>query len=114
MLMLLLAVLIAYTLDSVSDAWYYISMLTAGYGIVIVVRWFWWRVNAWAEIAALASSGIGSTLLSPKFGKAAWVIGITSPTLDWQYRFLIVVAGLYQLVGLHCLPLDPTHFRRTL
>ena len=90
-LMLLLAVLIAYNLDSVSEAWYYISMLTAGYGIVIVVRWFWWRVNAWAEIAALASSGIGSTLLSPKFAIA---VGYWDhiPHLDWQYRFLIVVA----------------------
>jgi SSS family solute:Na+ symporter len=90
-LMLLLAVVIAYNLDSVSSAWYYISMLTAGYGIVIVVRWFWWRVNAWAEIAALASSGVGSTLLSPKFARA---VGYWDhiPHLDWQYRFLIVVA----------------------
>jgi Na+/proline symporter len=89
-LMLLLAVVIAYNLDSVSDAWYYISMLTAGYGIVIVVRWFWWRVNAWAEIAALASSGIGSTVLSPKFAKA---VGYWDhiPHWDWQYRFLLVV-----------------------
>jgi Na+/proline symporter len=90
-LMLLLAVLISYNLDSVSEAWYYISMLTAGYGIVIVVRWFWWRVNAWAEIAALTSSGLGSTLLSPKFAKS---VGYWNhiPQMEWQYRFLIVVA----------------------
>ena len=89
-LMLLIALLIAYNLDSVSDAWYYMSMLTAGYGILIVIRWFWWRVNAMAEIAALAASGIGSTLLSPKFGK---FIGYWDaiPHLSWQYRFLIVV-----------------------
>lgn len=89
-LMLLLAVIIAYNLDSVSSAWYYMSMLTAGYGIVIVIRWFWWRVNAWAEIAALAASGIGSTVLSPKFGKA---MGYWDhiPQMDWQYRFIIVM-----------------------
>jgi Na+/proline symporter len=89
-LMLIFAVIIAYNLDSVSDAWYYMSMLTAGYGIVIVIRWFWWRVNAWAEIAALAASGLGSTLLSPKFGKA---VGYWDniPVMDWQYRFIIVV-----------------------
>jgi Na+/proline symporter len=89
-LMLIFAVIIAYNLDSVSDAWYYMSMLTVGYGIVIVIRWFWWRVNAWAEIAALAASGLGSTLLSPKFGKA---VGYWDniPALDWQYRFIIVV-----------------------
>ena len=106
-LMLLLAVVIAYNLDSVSDAWYYISMLTAGYGIVIVVRWFWWRVNAWAEIAALASSGIGSTLLSPKFARA---VGYWDhiPHLDWQYRFLIVVAFCTVVWVVVCFLTKPT------
>jgi Na+/proline symporter len=106
-LMLLLAVIIAYNLESVSDAWYYISMLTAGYGIVIVVRWFWWRVNAWAEIAALASSGLGSTLLSPKFAKA---VGYWDkiPHLDWQYRFLLVVAVCTMAWVVACFCTKPT------
>jgi SSS family solute:Na+ symporter len=106
-IMLLLAVLIAYNLDSVSDAWYYISMLTAGYGIVIVLRWFWWRVNAWAEIAALATSGIGSTLLSPKFARA---VGYWDqiPHLDWQYRFLIVVAFCTVVWVVVCFLTKPT------
>jgi Na+/proline symporter len=113
-LMLLLAVVIAYNLESVSEAWYYISMLTAGYGIVIVVRWFWWRVNAWAEIAALASSGLGSTLLSPKFAKA---VGYWDkiPHLDWAYRFLIVVTFCTISWIVVCLSTSPTseeHLRR--
>lgn len=89
-LMLVCALLVAYNLDSVSDAWYYMSMLTAGYGVLIVVRWFWWRVNAIAEITALAASGIFSTLLSPKFGK---LVGYWDyiPHMDWHYRFLLVV-----------------------
>jgi len=106
-LMLLLAVVIAYNLDSVSEAWYYISMLTAGYGIVIVIRWFWWRVNAWAEIAALASSGVGSTLLSPKFAKAVGYWNYI-PHLDWQYRFLIVVAFCTVAWVVVCLFTKPT------
>ncbi|VFQ45714.1 sodium:solute symporter family protein [Desulfoluna butyratoxydans] len=89
-LMLLVSVVVAYNLDSVADAWYYMSMITAGYGIVIVIRWFWWRVNAWAEITALATSGITSTVLSPKFAQALgyWE---AMPDIRWQYRFLIVV-----------------------
>ena len=106
-LMLMIAVVIAYHLDSVSDAWYYMSMLTAGYGIIIVVRWFWWRVNAWAEITALAASGIGSTLLSPKFGKA---MGYWDqiPHLDWQYRFVIVVSFCTTSWLLVCFLTQPT------
>jgi Na+/proline symporter len=113
-LMLLLAVVIAYNLDSVSDAWYYISMLTAGYGIVIVVRWFWWRVNAWAEIAALASSGVGSTVLSPKFAKAVGYWDYI-PHLEWHYRFLIVVAFCTVAWVLVCFLTKPTaeeHLKR--
>jgi len=89
-LMLLVAVFVAYNLDSVADAWYYMSMITAGYGIVIVLRWFWWRVNAWAEIAALASSGLTSTCLSPKVAQALGYWDAI-PHIRWQYRFLIVV-----------------------
>ncbi|MCG8472428.1 MAG: Na+:solute symporter [Desulfobacterales bacterium] len=89
-IMLLVAVFVAYNLDSVASAWYYMSMITAGYGVVVVVRWFWWRVNAWAEIAALATSGLTSTLLSPKFAKALGYWDAI-PHIRWQYRFLIVV-----------------------
>ena len=113
-LMLLLAIVIAYNLESVSEAWYYISMLTAGYGIVIVVRWFWWRVNAWAEIAALASSGLGSTILSPKFARA---VGYWDriPHLDWAHRFLIVLTVCTISWIVVCLSTSPTseeHLRR--
>ncbi len=113
-LMLLFAVFIAYHLDSVSDAWYYISMLTAGYGVVIVIRWFWWRVNAWAEIAALAASGFSSTLLSPKFGE---FMGYWDhiPQLEWQYRFLIVVAFCTVSWVIVCFSTRPTslaHLRK--
>ncbi|MFP4474381.1 MAG: sodium:solute symporter family protein [Desulfatibacillaceae bacterium] len=112
-LMLLVAVAVAYNLDSVKQAWYYMSMLTAGYGIVIVVRWFWWRVNAWGEIAALAASGLGSTLLSPKFAK--WVGYYEYIPHDFAWRFLIVVGACTVTWLTVCLltpPTDEQHLRR--
>jgi hypothetical protein len=30
--------------------------MSAGVGLVLILRWFWWRINAWSEISALASS----------------------------------------------------------
>jgi len=113
-LMLAFALLVAYNLDSVSGAWYYMSMLTAGYGILIVVRWFWWRVNAVAEITALAASGIFSTLLSPRFGE---YMGYWEhiPQLEWQYRFMIVVGictAAWIIVCLLTKPTDKEHLRR--
>jgi solute:Na+ symporter, SSS family len=66
-LMLGIAVFAAYFMTSVKEAWDYLALLTAGYGFVVVARWFWWRINAWAEMAALAGSGVGSILANKVF-----------------------------------------------
>jgi SSS family solute:Na+ symporter len=58
-----LAVVGAYANQSVGGAWIYLFNLTAGVGLVMILRWYWWRVNAWSEIAALAASAITSNLL---------------------------------------------------
>ncbi|WP_209401336.1 sodium:solute symporter family protein [Pseudozobellia sp. WGM2] len=36
----------------------------AGTGLIFILRWFWWRINAWSEISAMFSSGILSILLA--------------------------------------------------
>jgi Na+/proline symporter len=41
---------------SVDDAWAFLAALGAGVGSVFLVRWFWWRVNAWSEISAMFGS----------------------------------------------------------
>ncbi|MFO7653087.1 MAG: sodium:solute symporter family protein [Candidatus Krumholzibacteriia bacterium] len=52
------AILIAFQLESIGKAWLFVWAMGAGIGPVLVLRWFWWRINAWSEIAALASSVI--------------------------------------------------------
>jgi len=41
--------------DTISDAWFLIGTLSAGIGLIHLLRWFWWRVNAWTEISCLGS-----------------------------------------------------------
>ncbi|MCP4245513.1 MAG: Na+:solute symporter [bacterium] len=41
--------------DTISEAWFLIGTLNAGIGFVYLLRWFWWRVNAWTELSCLAS-----------------------------------------------------------
>ncbi|MEM6454635.1 MAG: sodium:solute symporter family protein [Acidobacteriota bacterium] len=89
-LMLLIAVAVAYRLESVSQAWYYLATMTAGYGFLIVIRWFWWRINAWSEIAALLASGVVSTLVAPRFARDMGYGHLIEP-LGFATRFLIVV-----------------------
>ena len=54
--MMVLAVVVALSLTSIGKAWLFVWAMGAGIGPVLVLRWFWWRINAWSEIAALASS----------------------------------------------------------
>ena len=51
------------TMTSVGDAWKYLFNLTAGVGLVMILRWYWWRVNAWSEISALVASAVVSNTM---------------------------------------------------
>jgi len=51
-----LAVMIAFFLTSIGKAWLFVWAMGAGIGPVLILRWFWWRINAWSEIVALATS----------------------------------------------------------
>ena len=53
-----------YLLDTAKDIFDVILQVGAGTGLLYLVRWFWWRVNAWCEIVAMASSfGVSIALL---------------------------------------------------
>ena len=42
-----------YFLSTISGAWEFIINASAGMGLVLILRWFWWRINAWSEISAM-------------------------------------------------------------
>lgn len=42
-------------MDRISDAWIFILECSAGIGLVLIFRWFWWRINAWSEISAMVA-----------------------------------------------------------
>ncbi len=53
-LMVILSLIITrYLLTTVSGAWEFIINASAGVGAVLILRWFWWRINAWSEISAM-------------------------------------------------------------
>lgn len=49
---------ISTVVTSVEKAWTIMLTIGAGTGMVFLLRWFWWRINAWAEIAAMVASMI--------------------------------------------------------
>ena len=55
-LLMLLAALMTYVLDSAKQSFDLMLSVGAGTGLIYLLRWYWWRVNAWSEIAAMVSS----------------------------------------------------------
>jgi solute:Na+ symporter, SSS family len=47
---------LVFVLDTAKDAFDIILQVGAGTGLLYLVRWFWWRVNAWCEVVAMVSS----------------------------------------------------------
>src|SRR5262249_30630605 len=47
---------LVFVLDSAKEAFDVILQVGAGTGLLYLVRWFWWRVNAWSEVVAMISS----------------------------------------------------------
>jgi solute:Na+ symporter, SSS family len=79
-----------YLLDTAKNAFDIILQVGAGTGLLYLVRWFWWRVNAWCEIVAMVSSFAISVVLlilaqnGVTFSThAALVITVATTTLCW-------------------------------
>ncbi len=81
---------LVFVLDTAKDSFDIILQVGAGTGLIYLVRWFWWRVNAWCEVAAMVSSFLVSVglLVLRKSGTAvpthyALMITIAVTTLCW-------------------------------
>ena len=55
-LLMVAAALMTYALGTAKEAFDLILSIGAGTGLLYLLRWFWWRVSAWSEIAAMVSS----------------------------------------------------------
>jgi Na+/proline symporter len=104
-LITLLAATASFFMENVGQVFRFMILITTGPGLVLLLRWFWWRVNAWAEIAAMVSGlilalvslvqpiTVGQRLMFTAFGSLAiWlpVMLLTRPErpelLDAFYR----------------------------
>jgi Na+/proline symporter len=78
------AAALTFVLDTAKDAFDIILQIGAGTGLLYLLRWFWWRINAWCEVVAMISSFAVSLVLLILSRN-----GIQIPT---QFALLITVA----------------------
>jgi len=81
-------------LTSVEKAWEFLLAMGAGTGLVLILRWYWWRINAWSEISAMVVSFLGSLVfmrvIPPRFpagdpNATAWIMisTVAVTTVAW-------------------------------
>ncbi|MBN4070544.1 Na+:solute symporter [Olleya sp. AH-315-F22] len=66
-LLMVCSALLALSLTNALQLFDIILMFGAGTGLIFILRWFWWRINAWSEISAMLVSGIVSIALNFTF-----------------------------------------------
>jgi len=67
-LLMLLSLFITTQFDKISDAWKFVLAMSGGIGPVLLLRWFWWRINAWSEISAMLAPYLIYPVLTLGFG----------------------------------------------
>lgn len=78
--LMLISIVVTLFINKISGAWEFIIECGAGVGLVLILRWFWWRINAWSEISAMIAPFIIFPILKN--------LGIIFP-----YSLFIIVPG---------------------
>ncbi len=101
LLIMVISCIVTYYQSSISGAWKFLIAVGAGTGSVFILRWFWWRINAWSEVAAMAGSFVVSIVLQVHYKlnsdnprQFAWlvIITVTFSTLIWILATFLTAA----------------------
>ena len=75
LLLTIVALVVTTQLTSILDAYEYIAVILIPVSVVLVARWYWWRVNVWSEISALLAAAIIGNIMAlvlPDTGDERW------------------------------------------
>ena len=62
-LLTVISAAVAFRIESIGGAWKLLIITGAGTGAVLLLRWYWWRINAWSEVSAMITAFVVSVLL---------------------------------------------------
>jgi Na+/proline symporter len=89
-LLMVIAALVTYALGTAKQAFDLILSVGAGTGLIYLLRWFWWRVNAWCEMAAMMISfvvalgfAIAAKAGHPVPGHVSLLLTVAATTIVW-------------------------------
>ncbi len=65
--MSIIAILVATQIQSIANAWKFLLAFASGMGLPQILRWIWWRTNAWTELSGMITALILSMILYPSY-----------------------------------------------
>jgi SSS family solute:Na+ symporter len=81
-----ISALVTLYMDSIAGAWRLLIVTGAGTGSVLLLRWYWWRINAWSEVSAMVAAFVVSVSLQTVGGLRS------EQPLDFAWIMIITVA----------------------
>ncbi|MDC1378186.1 Na+:solute symporter, partial [Flavobacteriaceae bacterium] len=98
-LLMVLSTLLALLLQNAMQLFNLLLVFGAGTGLIFILRWFWWRINAWSEITAMVASGVVSLLITIPSIKT-FLFGLGGLFPSWaEFPFVVfITTGLWLLV----------------
>lgn len=79
----LISAAVTFYMDSIAGAWKLLIVTGAGTGGVLLLRWYWWRVNAWSEVVAMAAAFVTSIAM-----QVIWKMDSDDPV---QFAWLMII-----------------------
>ncbi len=80
----ILSAVVTFYMTSIAGAWKLLIVTGAGTGLVLLLRWYWWRINAWSEVSAMISAFVVSVAMQLGWGLDsddpvgfAWIMIVT-------------------------------------
>ncbi len=116
MLLTVVSAVVTFYLGSVAGAWKMLLATGAGTGSVLLLRWYWWRINAWSEISAMIAAAVTSLALQIGWGMDtdkpidfAWIMILTVSitTVVWLAVTFLTTAGNERYAGEFLSPRAP-------
>jgi Na+/proline symporter len=84
--LMILSLIVTFYLESIGSAWKLLLVTGAGTGTVLLLRWFWWRINAWSEVSAMIAAAACSLFLQ------LYLKWDSDRPKDFAYLMLVTVA----------------------
>ena len=99
-LLMVLSAILALLMQNAMEVFEMMLLFGAGTGLIFILRWFWWRINAWTEISAMFASGILSILLKVTPLGGYLFAAKTGVFPEWvEIPFVVVITSLIWLIA---------------